>query len=81
MVARVAKLLLDLSQDGRQPIDRGQHTIQEMSEMVATTPEAISRSLNVIKNSGAISVNRGKIMVISIEKLATLAQVEPIYSE
>jgi CRP/FNR family transcriptional regulator len=77
VLARTAKLLLDLSQQGSRPIDRKTCSVQEMARRIATVPEAISRSLNAIKSQGLIEVSRTEIGVISADKLAALAQVIP----
>jgi len=77
VVARTAKLLLDLSDYGRHPIDRRTCSINEMASRIATVPEAISRSLNLIKQQRVIRVSRTEIVVFSVEELATLAQVGP----
>jgi CRP-like cAMP-binding protein len=77
VVARTSKLLLDLSDYGRRSIDRRHCSIEEMASRIATVPEAISRSLNAIKNAGAVRVNRTEIEVLSIEKLVELAQIGP----
>jgi len=79
VIARTAKLLLDLSMGGCKPIDRRNCSIQEMANRIATVPEAISRSLNIIKCQGLISTSRTEIIVISVEQLADLAQIEPIF--
>jgi CRP-like cAMP-binding protein len=76
VVARTAKLLLDLSDAGRKPIDRRSCSIEEMARRIATVPEAISRSLRDLKNLGAICVSRTEITISSVEKLVNLAQVE-----
>ncbi len=81
VVARTSKLLLDLSAYGRHSIDRRQCSIEEMAARIATVPEAISRSLNAIKNTGAIRVSRTEIVVSSSEKLAELAQIGPELGE
>lgn len=73
VIARTAKLLLDLSDDGRHTINRRNCSIEEMASRVATVPEAISRSLNVIKSSGTILVCRTEITILSSGKLAELA--------
>lgn len=75
VVARTAKLLLDLSDNGRRIINRRDCSIEEMASRVATVPEAISRSLNVIKTSGTIRVSRTEIAIILSGKLAELAQI------
>jgi CRP/FNR family transcriptional regulator len=77
VVARTSKLLMDLSDCGRHPIDRHTCSIEEMASRIATVPEAISRSLNVIKSTGAIRVNRTEITIDSVDKLTELAQIGP----
>jgi CRP-like cAMP-binding protein len=81
VLSRTAKLILDLSKEGRNPIDRKECSVQEMARRIATVPEAISRSLNVIKGKGLIELNRAEIRVISAENLALLAQVIPLMGE
>jgi len=44
--ARAAKLLLDLSNSGQQPIDRRKHPNHQMAARIATVPEAFSRALH-----------------------------------
>jgi CRP/FNR family transcriptional regulator len=77
VLARAAKLLLDLSRYGQQAIDRREHSIYEMAARVATTPEAISRSLKTFKQSGHILSNRASITVCQPEALAHTAQIGP----
>ena len=81
VVARTAKLLLDLSDYGRRPIDRRACSISEMAARISTVPEAISRSLNLLKQQGIIRLSRTEIEVLSVEKLATQAQVGPQLSQ
>ncbi len=78
VVARTAKLLLDLSGGGRQPVDRRTCSIEEMARRIATVPEAISRSLNALKTQGVIQVSRAEITVLDPQKLAAMAQLEPL---
>jgi CRP-like cAMP-binding protein len=78
VLARTAKLLLYLSAEGSRPIDRRACSIQEMANLIATVPEAISRSLGIIKNQGMIKTSRAEIVVLSTKQLADLAQVESI---
>jgi len=72
VVARTAKLLLNLSDFGRHTIIRHDCSIEEMASSLASIPEAISRSLNVIKRSGTILVSRTEIAIVSSGKLAEL---------
>ncbi len=76
--ARVAKLLLELSDGGRQPIDRRRHSNHEMAARVATVPEAFSRALNAFKRSGCITTTRTTITVGCIEELVALAELRPL---
>jgi len=71
--ARAAKLLLDLSDSGRQPIDRRKHPNRQMAARIATVPEAFSRALNGFKQRGAITCIRSEIIVSDPEALASLA--------
>jgi CRP/FNR family transcriptional regulator len=81
VTARTAKLLLDLSEAGRKPIDRHNCSIREMANRIATVPEAISRSLNSMKNQGLISTSRTEIVILSVRELAELAQINPVPGE
>jgi CRP/FNR family cyclic AMP-dependent transcriptional regulator len=75
--ARTAKLLLDLSLYGQQPIDRRNHSIYEMAARIATVPEAISRALKTFKSKGYILSTRVSITVRQPEALAHAAQIGP----
>jgi len=77
VLARTAKLLLDLSDNGRKTINRRGCSIEQMAARIATVPEAISRSLSVIKSSKAIIVSRTEISLLYPGKLAELAHIGP----
>lgn len=77
VLARAAKLLLDLSRYGQQPINRHEHSITEMASRIACVPEAISRSLNTFKLQGLIKSSRTAILITRPAELARLAQIEP----
>ncbi len=72
--ARAAKLLLELSLGGSQPIDRRKHPNHEMAARIATGPEAFSRALNAFKRNGCITSTRVAITVGCIADLAGLAE-------
>ena len=74
---RVAKLIYELSNKGQEPINRGDISINEMAARIATVPEAISRSLNLLRCQGILLTTRTKITVLKPDELARLAQVEP----
>lgn len=75
VMARTAKLILDLSKDGSLPVNRRACSIEEMARRIATVPEAISRSLNAIKCQGLIKVSRTEISVLQPQRLAELAML------
>ena len=77
VLARAAKLLLDLSKYGQQPINRHENSITEMASRIACVPEAISRSLNTFKLQGLIKSSRAAIFITKPAELARLAQIEP----
>jgi CRP/FNR family transcriptional regulator, cyclic AMP receptor protein len=79
VLSRTAKLLLSLSENGKRPVIRQKHSIQEMASLISTVPEAISRSLNVIKQRGVIDCSRTKITILQPRVLAQVAQV-PVFS-
>ena len=73
---RTAKLLLELSDNGRQPINRRDYTIYEMAARVATVPEAISRSLSFYRDLGVIESSRTTIIFTKPDELAQVKQVD-----
>ncbi len=75
VLARTAKLLLDLSENGQKVIIRRDCSIEELASRVVTVPEAISRSLNLLKRAEAIRVSRSEISVLSAEGLAEFVHI------
>ncbi|NIT56037.1 MAG: helix-turn-helix domain-containing protein, partial [Aliifodinibius sp.] len=61
--ARTAKLLLDLSSYGTQPVDRITHSNQILAARISTVPEAVSRSIKILRDTGAIQTTRSQIIV------------------
>lgn len=76
VLARTAKLLYSLSQAGRQPINRSDHPNQRIAAMAGTVPEAVSRSIKVLKENGVIECTRKLIMIQAIEQLMCFAQLD-----
>ena len=74
MRARLAKLLLDLSENGARTIDRRHYTISDLAARIATVPEAISRTLGEFKADRLLESDRLTIRIHSPEQLAILAQ-------
>jgi CRP/FNR family transcriptional regulator len=79
VVARTAKVLLLLSQQGRQPIDRHLHPNPELAARVATVPEAISRTLRRFRQQGLISATRQAILVTDPGQLASIASGDDFF--
>ena len=73
--ARIAKLLLELSEEGTQTIDRSVHPIKSLSAKAVTTPEAVSRTLKMIASEEVIEVDRRKIRILDLSKLKDFAQI------
>jgi CRP-like cAMP-binding protein len=73
---RVTKLIYELSNQGRDPINRHEISINEMAAKIATVPEAISRSLNLLRCQGIIHTTRTKITVLKPDDLYRLIQVD-----
>jgi len=73
--SRLAKLLLDLSEDGKTPINRTFHPIKSMAAHVVAAPEAVSRILKLISTQKLITVDRKSIVVMDPAGLKDLAQV------
>lgn len=77
VLARTAKLLLELSQGGTKPIDRRKYPNHQLAARIATIPEAFSRSLRVFRDSGALECSHASIQVVKKEHLYQAAQVGP----
>lgn len=76
VIARVAKVIIFLSDDGKISINRYQYDNQKFAALATTVPEAISRSIKTIKNEGAIEVSRGEIKVLNLNQLYDIAMIE-----
>ncbi len=73
--ARLAKYLLEISRDGKDPIIRNQHPIREIAARVVAAPEVVSRTLKVFKDSHTIECNRSSIKIIDVDGLQKLARL------
>jgi len=76
--ARTAKIILDLSGYGTHPVDRFTHSNQFLAASISTVPEAVSRSIKFLRESGVIECTRSQIFVKHPDRLAELAQIETI---
>ena len=75
--ARTAKIILDVSDNGQDPINRRKHSNQELAARAATGQEVFSRSLRRLREAGVIECSRSRIMVTKPEQLAEMALLEP----
>lgn len=81
VLARTAKMLLDLSQCGQVPINRYKHSNQKMAALAATVPEAVSRSIKKFREMDILDSTRAQIRIHAPTRLANLAQIEPLVFE
>ena len=75
VVARTAKLILTLSQQGQDPIDRYANPNTELAARVATVPEAFSRALGLMRKNHLIRCTREVITVLAPDGLADMAHL------
>jgi CRP/FNR family transcriptional regulator len=78
VLARTAKVLLDLSQNGQNSINRTAHSNNEIAALVSSVPGAISRSLKNIRQMGYIECTRNRITILDTLALSKMAQIEPL---
>jgi CRP/FNR family transcriptional regulator len=78
VLARTAKVLLDLSHHGQDSISRSLHSNNEIAALVSSVPGAISRSLKNIRQMGLIECSRNRITITHVDEIIKLAQIEPM---
>jgi len=81
VLARTAKLLHALSKGGQLAINRHDHPNHRIAAMAATVPEAISRSIKILKENEVIECNRAQIRILSVDALTRYDLVEPTILE
>jgi CRP/FNR family transcriptional regulator len=77
VMGRTAKLLLTLSEDGTKAIDRREQNNLVLAAKVATAPEAVCRSLRLLRQEKVIICSRSWIKVNSIDRLTRYSQTGP----
>ena len=77
VLARTAKVLLEISDNGTKIIDRGEYPIKDVAASIATVPETLSRSFSVLSESGLINCTRKEISILQPNELSVTAQLEP----
>ena len=78
VLARCAKLILDLSNQGHSDIDRQEFPLANLSALVATAPESVSRSLSWLDKQGLIISDRNYLSVKDLEGLKKIANQESV---
>ncbi len=73
--ARLAKYLVELSEQGRKAIHRKDLPIKVIAARIVTTPEAVSRTLKRFKESGMIMCDRQQITILDLLRLSDRAQI------
>ena len=74
--ARVASLLLKLSDDGAQPIKGTTH--QDLADMLGVYRETVTNALDSLRDQGLIEVRRKEIIVLKPEQLQDVAEQEAL---
>jgi len=77
VLARTAKILLEISDNGTKAIDRGEYPIKDVAANIATVPETLSRSFSVLTERGMINCTRKEIIILEPIELSVAAQLEP----
>jgi CRP-like cAMP-binding protein len=81
VLSRSAKLLLELSLDGRETINRYKYPNKDLAARIATVPEAFSRSLRIFRKEGVIQSSRAELVVLDPSRLARVARIGPVLPE
>ena len=76
VVSRCAKLLLELSDHGANNINRHDFPLADLSALLATAPESVSRSLSWLDKQGFINTNRSHISVKNVDELIKIVSEE-----
>lgn len=79
LASRLAQVLLDHTQDGDAARDRPPNSAltlshQELADLLGTSREAVTRSLDGLQRAGSIELGRRRITILDPEKLRTLAR-------
>jgi CRP-like cAMP-binding protein len=77
VMGRLAKILLELSKNGRAHINRREYTNLDLAARAATVPEPISRAIQTLRQDGVISCDRELIQIHQPLRLIELADLHP----
>ena len=70
--SRLAKLLLELSNQGESIIIREKHTTSELAERIGTVPEVLCRAIKSLREQGLIDASRSEIKVNNANALSEI---------
>ena len=73
--ARLAKHLLELSNNGTETIYRNQHPIREMAARIVAAPEVVSRTLRTLSDYEVIESTRSVIRIRNVTGLQQIAKI------
>ena len=76
LLSRTAKLLLEISESGKQKIFRKEHPNYQLASRVSTVPEAFSRCLKTFRNQNMIRTDANKIEILDPEGLKKIAMLD-----
>lgn len=76
VISRCAKLILDLTDHGIKSINRLEFPLADLSALIATAPESVSRSLSWLDKQGLIKANRTHISVLKTAELLEIVNIE-----
>lgn len=74
--ARIASLLLKLSQDGARPVTGTRH--QDLADMLGVYRETVSSTLGQLRDEGIIDLSRKEITILDAERLREKAEDETL---
>ena len=76
VVSRCAKLILELSENGAKSIHRHEFPLADLSALIATAPESVSRSLSWLDKQGLIKTDRTHISILKTDELLEIVTIE-----
>ena len=74
VVARLASLLMNLSENGTKPVKGARH--QDLADRLGIYRETVSDSLGQLRDEGIIELGRKEITVSNVERLQEIAEEE-----
>lgn len=76
VLARSAKLLLEVSGGGEKPIDRRKHPNHQLAARISTVPEAFSRTLKTFRSEDLIDASARQIVLKDPRRMSMIAETE-----